>query len=116
LKRLVLKGKGKLWPTVTWKDTQLVVCYLSDFDDEVVIRETRGIDFNEFFFHLDGGGSIFVTVRPTNEGTTASDMKSPLQESRKVVDIGHSSRRDRPLEPQVDSERGEEDVRKWMTR
>jgi len=91
LKRLVLKGKGKLWPTVTWKDTQLVVCYLSDFDDEVVIRETREIDFNEFFFHLDGGGSIFVTIRPARA-------------------------RDRPLKPQVDSERGEEDVRKWMTR
>jgi hypothetical protein len=66
LKKLVIKSKDQMWPTVTWQDTQLVVYYLGEDDDEVVIKETRGIDFNEFLFHLDCGGSIFVTTKPAN--------------------------------------------------
>ena len=38
--------------------------YLSEDDDRVEVRETRGIDFEEFFLHLDKGGSIFVTMKP----------------------------------------------------
>jgi hypothetical protein len=66
LKKLVIKSKDQMWPTVTWQDTQLVVYYLGEDDDELVIKETRGIDFNEFLFHLDCGGSIFVTTKPAN--------------------------------------------------
>ena len=42
--------------------------YLGEDEDDVEVRETRGIDFEEFFFHLDRGGSIFVTLKPLNGG------------------------------------------------
>ncbi len=79
LRRLVFKGKGKMWPTVTWQGTQLVVYYLSDNDEAVVIRETSGIDFDEFFIHLDGGGSIFITVRPEGGDSEGNDIHRRLE-------------------------------------
>jgi len=82
LRRLVLKGKGKMWPTVTWQGTQLVVYYLSDDDEGVVIRETSWIDFDEFFLHLDGGGSIFVTVRPEGRDTEGKGIHRRLETLR----------------------------------
>jgi len=57
-----------MWPTVTWQGTKLVVFYLSELD-EVNIKETAEIDFNDFFLHLDRGGSIFITVKPTDLNT-----------------------------------------------
>ena len=30
----------------------------------MTIRETNSVDFEEFFLHLDNGGSIFLTVKP----------------------------------------------------
>ena len=67
LKRLVIKGKNRLWPTVIWQGTQLVVYYIDEDKDEVEIRETRGIDFEEFFLHIDKGGSVFVTNKPQSD-------------------------------------------------
>ena len=64
MRTLVIKGKDRLWPTVTWTGTNLIVYYLGAEDDEVSIRETKEIDFDELFLHLDTGGSIFMTVRP----------------------------------------------------
>jgi hypothetical protein len=64
MKALVIKGKDRLWPKVTWEGTSLILYYLGADDEDVSIRETNEIDFDEFFLHLDRGGSIFVTVRP----------------------------------------------------
>jgi hypothetical protein len=64
MKALVFKGKDRLWPKVTWEGTNLTLYYLGADDEDVSIRETNEIDFDEFFLHLDRGGSIFVTVRP----------------------------------------------------
>ncbi len=64
MKALVIKGKDRLWPKVTWEGTNLLLYYLGPDDEDVSIRETNEIDFDEFFLHLDLGGSIFVTVRP----------------------------------------------------
>lgn len=72
LRKLIFKGKGAVWPTVTWQGTGLIVYYLGDDDDDVVIKETRGINFDEFFLHLDCGGSIFVTTQPQH-GNSKSD-------------------------------------------
>ncbi len=83
LRRLVIKGKGKMWPTVTWLGTQLVVYYLSDYEDEVVVRETSGIDFDEFFLHLDCGGSVFVTVKPVGADTVGNSVQKKLRTLRK---------------------------------
>ena len=62
MRTLVIKGKDRLWPTVTWDGTNLIVYYLGA-DDDVSIRETKEIDFDELFLHLDRGGSIFMTMR-----------------------------------------------------
>ncbi|MGD2142331.1 MAG: hypothetical protein PVH79_02485 [Candidatus Bathyarchaeota archaeon] len=64
METLIFKGKGKLWPTVTWKGSNLVVYYLGPEEDDVTIKETNNIDFEEFFLYLDRGGSIYVTVKP----------------------------------------------------
>ena len=64
MKTLVIKGKDRLWPTVTWTDSKLSILYLGSEDDDVTIRETNRVDFEEFFLHLDNGGSIFLTVKP----------------------------------------------------
>lgn len=64
MKTLVIKGKDRLWPTVTWAGSGLTIQYLGSEDDDVTIRETNTLDFEEFFLHLDRGGSIFLTVKP----------------------------------------------------
>ena len=56
-----------MWPTVIWQGTNLRVYYLGEKEDENHIKETNGIDFEEFFLHLDKGGSIFITIKPQNE-------------------------------------------------
>ncbi|MBL7080287.1 hypothetical protein ISS39_08185 [Candidatus Bathyarchaeota archaeon] len=61
---MVIKGRDRLWPTVTWTDSNLSIQYLGSEDDDVTIRETNTLDFEEFFLHLDRGGSIFLTVKP----------------------------------------------------
>jgi len=63
MKTLVIKGKDRLWPTVTWAGSDLTIQYLGSEDDDVTIRETNTLDFEEFFLHLDRGGSIFLTVK-----------------------------------------------------
>jgi len=76
MKRLLIKSKGKMWPTVIWQGTQLVVYYMGEGDDEGEVRETRGIDFEEFFLHLDNGGSVFVTVKPQKGNIVDSNRRN----------------------------------------
>lgn len=64
MKRLIIKSKNSLWPTVIWKDSQLLVYYLGENEDDIKVKETREIDFEAFFLHLDNGGSVFVTMKP----------------------------------------------------
>lgn len=64
MKTLVIKGKDRLWPTVTWAGSNLSILYLGSEDDDVTVRETNSVDFEEFFLHLDRGGSIFLTMKP----------------------------------------------------
>ncbi len=78
MRTLVIKGKDRLWPTVTWTGTNLLLYYLGADDDDVSIRETKEIDFAELFLHLDGGGSIFMTVRPPHPGQI---VETPRDES-----------------------------------
>jgi len=67
MKRLTLKGKDNVWPTVIWQETSIIVFYLSEDDTKTEMKETHGIDFDEFFLHLDRGGSIFVTLKSGSE-------------------------------------------------
>ena len=73
MKRLIIKSKNRMWPTVIWQGTQLVLYYIGEDEGDVEVRETRGIDFEEFFLHLDRGGSIFVTMKPMNVRPEAED-------------------------------------------
>jgi len=59
-----IKARDKMWPTVIWQGTQLVVYYMGDDPENVEVRETRGIDFDELLLHIDRGGSVFITTRP----------------------------------------------------
>ena len=80
MKRLHIKSKGKMWPTVIWQGTKLVVYYVGENTEDVEVRETHGIDFDEFFLHLDKGGSVFVTLKPQDGSIVDSN-------SRNVVDL-----------------------------
>jgi hypothetical protein len=64
MKRLIIKGKDRMWPTVIWQGSQLVTYYLGEDESDVKVKETSGIDFEEFFLHLDRGGSVFITMKP----------------------------------------------------
>lgn len=71
VRRLIIKEKGRMWPTVSWRDSQLVVYYLGEEDEDVSIEETRKIDFEELILRLDQGKSVFMTMRPRGEGGVA---------------------------------------------
>lgn len=82
MKRLIMKSKDRMWPTVIWQGSKLVVYYLGEDESDVEVRETPGIDFEEFFLHLDRGGSIFVTMKPTigKQGTEGLMNDAPASE------------------------------------
>ncbi|RLI09722.1 hypothetical protein DRO42_03640 [Candidatus Bathyarchaeota archaeon] len=67
MRRLVIKGRGRLWPTVTWRDSQLVVYYLGEDADDTRVEETREIDFEKLLLRLDRGDSVFITTKPRGE-------------------------------------------------
>ena len=78
-----MKGNNSMWPTVVWKGSRLLVYYLGENKDEVEVRKTPEIDYEEFFLHLDKGGSVFVTLSPrldrqVAEGPLESDAPSEL--------------------------------------
>lgn len=86
MKTLVIKGKNRIWPTVTWEGSNFSIQYLGLEDDDVTIKETGSIDFEEFFLHLDKGGSIFLTVKPDSlrrsDGTRIeTSIRSTLREN-----------------------------------
>jgi hypothetical protein len=113
MKTLVIKGKDRLWPTVTWAGSDLAIQYLGSEDDDVTIRETNTLDFEEFFLHLDRGGSIFLTVKPqTSHNERPRDVSGfnrGLKESRYKLTEG--------LNGQVvglsDSNWGSEEILSW---
>jgi hypothetical protein len=67
MSKIFVKGEGKLWPTVIWPKTKLVVFYLGDKPDDVEVCKTSGIDFDEVLLHIDRGGSVFITTRPVEQ-------------------------------------------------
>jgi hypothetical protein len=61
--KFLIKNNEKFWPTVLWQGTSIVTYYIDDLSDDVKIRESRGIDFDELLLHIDRGGSIFLTTQ-----------------------------------------------------
>jgi hypothetical protein len=49
-----------------WKDS-IVIFYLGEKDDNVIIKETREINFEEILLQLYRGNAIFMTVKPSGE-------------------------------------------------
>lgn len=49
-----------------WKDS-IVIFYLGEKDDHVIIKETREINFEEILLQLYRGNAIFMTVKPRGE-------------------------------------------------
>jgi len=67
MRKYIVKAEDKVFPTVIWQGTRLVVYYLGDDPDDVMVKETRGIDFDELLLHVDRGGSVFITTKPADE-------------------------------------------------
>jgi hypothetical protein len=44
--------------------SHLVVYYLGEDPDDVIVREETELDFRELMARLDSGGSVFVTMKP----------------------------------------------------
>ena len=71
MRKYFVRAEGSVWPTVIWQGTRLVVFYMGDEPDDVQVRETRGIDFDELLLHIDRGGSVFITTQPEEEAPSA---------------------------------------------
>ncbi|HEX9913921.1 MAG TPA: hypothetical protein VGB32_03295 [Candidatus Bathyarchaeia archaeon] len=78
-----IRAQDKMWPTVIWQGTQLVVYYMGDDPKDVEVRETRGIDFDELLLHIDRGGSVFITTRPVDgEDQQPEEWKPSVEYTR----------------------------------
>jgi hypothetical protein len=80
MRKYFIKTEDSVWPTVIWQGTRLVVYYLGDDPDDVHVKETRGIDFDELLLHIDRGGSVFITTKPVEE--------TPADKTEKLGNIG----------------------------
>ena len=67
MSKIFVKTEGNVWPTVLWQNTELVVYFMGDDPNDVEVRSTRGIDFDEVLLHLDLGGSVFITRKPIDD-------------------------------------------------
>jgi len=77
--KFLIKNNDKFWPTVLWQGTSIVTYYIDDLSDDVKIRESRGIDFDELLLHIDRGGSIFLTTQPkSKEVFESQDSNEPV--------------------------------------
>ncbi len=74
--KFLIKNNDKFWPTVLWQGTSIVTYYIDDLSDDVKIRESRGIDFDELLLHIDRGGSIFLTTQPKGKEIFESQVSN----------------------------------------
>jgi hypothetical protein len=56
-------GEGEAFPRVGREGSHLVVIYLGEDPDDVIVREETELDFRELMSRLDSGGSVFVTMK-----------------------------------------------------
>jgi hypothetical protein len=57
-------GGGESFPRAGREGSHLVVYYLGEDPDDVIVREETELDFRELMSRLDSGGSVFVTMKP----------------------------------------------------
>ncbi len=56
-------GEGESFPRVGRESSHLVVIYLGEDPDDVIVREETELDFRELMSGLDSGGSVFLTMK-----------------------------------------------------
>jgi hypothetical protein len=83
--KLVIKSEGKLWPTIILGKTRLMVYYLGEKPDDVSIKQTNGIDFDELLLYIDKGGSVFITSSPYRERMINSEDLRRFDECSEVM-------------------------------
>lgn len=66
--RFMYKEEGRLWPKVAWEESRIVLYYLGAEPDDVTVEEAQEVDFEELLLRLDAGGSVFMTLKPGDEG------------------------------------------------
>ncbi len=86
MSKIFVKAEGKIWPTVLWQNTELCVYFLGDDPEEVDIRNTRGIDFEEVLLHLDLGGSVYITRKPV-EAPVSNHKVTSLDEFINKIEV-----------------------------
>lgn len=67
MSKIFVKTEENVWPTVLWQNTELFVYFMRDDPEDVEVRSTRGINFDEVLLHLDLGGSVFITRKPIED-------------------------------------------------
>ena len=55
--------EGESSPRVGREGSRLVVYYLGEDPDDVIVREETELDFRELMSRLDSGGSVFLTMK-----------------------------------------------------
>ena len=66
--RFIFLEEGRVWPKVAWGDSRIVLFYLGAEPDDVTVEEAGEVDFEELLLSLDTGGSVFMTLKPGDEG------------------------------------------------
>ena len=56
-------GTGEAFPRVGREGSHLVVIYLGENPDDVIVREETELDVRELMSRLDSGGSVFLTMK-----------------------------------------------------
>ncbi len=56
-------GTGEAFPRVGREGSHLVVIYLGENPDDVIVREETELDVRELMSRLDSGGSVFMTMK-----------------------------------------------------
>ncbi len=56
-------GAGESFPRVGREGSHLVVIYLGEDPDDVIVREETELNVRELMSRLDSGGSVFVTMK-----------------------------------------------------
>jgi hypothetical protein len=52
------------FPRMAREGSHLVVYYLGEDPDDVIVREETELDFRELMSRLGSGGSVFMTMKP----------------------------------------------------
>lgn len=73
MRKLVIKEEGKIWPTVILGGMKLIIYYIGEREEDIIVEETRRMDFENILKNLEEGKSVFITMKP-NRSTRFGDV------------------------------------------